>query len=340
MAAVVVVFVHAAATLQAGVLPRFGWLAVDFFFCLSGFVVAQAYEPGLATGRLTFGDFIRKRVIRLHPMILLGCAFGSLLMLSSALHSTSEPVWRVPVLAVSAAVLIPAGEAFWGDPFPVNSPYWSLLFEAVANIAWGVGFRIRTAALVTITVIAGIALASIIHAYGSAAGLGWAGAHWLRTGLARVTFSFGAGVVIYRLRLVERAPALPGLLLAAVLLALLLVGFRPIPGWANECAVILVGFPALVILGPRATAPRWSVPAWLFLGDLSYPLYALHAPTLKFVAKLNSHALHLPPAAAAVLGISLSVAVAWAALAWVDVPVRRWLSGRRRASQISAPVPA
>ena len=56
-----------------------GHIAVDFFFILSGFVISYAYDdrwtaPG--EKRLTLGNFFKRRLIRLHPMLVMGMFIG------------------------------------------------------------------------------------------------------------------------------------------------------------------------------------------------------------------------------------------------------------------------
>ena len=53
-----------------------GYLAVDFFFILSGFVVGYAYDNRWGK-TLTLGGFFRRRLIRLQPMVIMGAVFGS-----------------------------------------------------------------------------------------------------------------------------------------------------------------------------------------------------------------------------------------------------------------------
>lgn len=75
-------------------------LAVDFFFCLSGFVLANGYEQELKSGALGSRAFFLKRVVRLYPMIVVGVALGVLasqvaLTPSIALAATSRFLLRV-----------------------------------------------------------------------------------------------------------------------------------------------------------------------------------------------------------------------------------------------------
>ena len=53
-----------------------GYLAVDFFFMLSGFVIGYAYDD--RWNRMSIGTFFKRRVIRLHPMVIMGSIIGAL----------------------------------------------------------------------------------------------------------------------------------------------------------------------------------------------------------------------------------------------------------------------
>ena len=62
-----------------------GYLAVDFFFMLSGFVIGYAYDD--RWGKMKTKDFIKRRVIRLHPMVVMGAIIGAV-MFSAMLMMT------------------------------------------------------------------------------------------------------------------------------------------------------------------------------------------------------------------------------------------------------------
>src|SRR3982750_333356 len=51
-----------------------GFLAVDFFFCLSGFVIGYAYDNRI--GKMGVKEFFKSRLIRLHPLVVLGAVLG------------------------------------------------------------------------------------------------------------------------------------------------------------------------------------------------------------------------------------------------------------------------
>lgn len=327
MAALFVVFLHASEVLHVPIAPAYAALAVDFFFGLSGFVIAHAYDAALRSGRLSPAGFLKRRLIRLYPLILLGVSLGALSLLSSATHGAPQPLWRVAALVVGSATLIPVGQFFGLATFVVNSPVWSLSFEALANAAYVPLARMSAWVIAALAAAGAAVLIPLAWVHGGAEGLGFEGADWLAGGLGRVVTSFALGLLIHRLRIHERAPSLPGSVLGAALAAVLLLGLGS-PRWLSDCAAILLVFPAIVALGARASVSRWSAPVWRVLGELSFPLYALHEPLLQFADKVDNHLLHATPLAGAVFAISLSLALSWAAYRLYDVPVRRWLARR------------
>jgi len=79
VAAIIVVFFHLAEPLAASRLVNVvnhGYLAVDFFFLLSGFVIGYAYDD--RWGKITFGGFLRRRFERLQPLVVLGMTLGAI----------------------------------------------------------------------------------------------------------------------------------------------------------------------------------------------------------------------------------------------------------------------
>ena len=73
-----------------------GYLAVDFFFILSGFVIGYAYDDRWGKS-LTMKDFFKRRLIRLHPMVIMG--------VSSGLNTAFPVTGFTPLLAIVAAIV-------------------------------------------------------------------------------------------------------------------------------------------------------------------------------------------------------------------------------------------
>jgi hypothetical protein len=124
-----------------------GYLAVDFFFLLSGFVVAYAYDD--RWGKMSQWDFYKRRLVRLQPMVIMGSIIGAALFYLQfcpmfSLVATT-PVWKTLLFMVIGFTLIPVLPSMdirgWQEMHPLDGPAWSLFFEYIANILYAIGFR-------------------------------------------------------------------------------------------------------------------------------------------------------------------------------------------------------
>lgn len=301
------------------------FLAVDFFFMLSGFVIAHAYEARLsAPGSL--GGFVRDRVIRLHPLLALGSALGCAAFAIKALRA-GEPL----PFGAFAASFVPF-PVFWANMescFPINLPTWSLFWELLVNLVFALTVR-RLTNSVLIAIIAASAIAMIgvsIPARGFQVGLD---NPWLLWGIPRVCVSFFAGVLMLRLfRAGRRLPFSLGWMAPLLLLASFLLPHDHPLSWLYDPLIVFLLYP-VILMSAAATAP--ALPRLTrFSADLSYPLYVLHVPILSFVALVFAKAglTHGTPdmvRGAAILLVT--VAICYAAGLFYDVPVRRFLRAR------------
>ena len=124
-----------------------GYLAVDFFFILSGFVIGYAYDDRWT--KMTVGEFLKRRFIRLHPMVVIGALIGAVMF-----YFQGCSVWDVSTVSVGAlllatlmnALLIPATPGAEirgvGEMYPLNGPSWSLFFEYIGNILYAFFIRL------------------------------------------------------------------------------------------------------------------------------------------------------------------------------------------------------
>jgi peptidoglycan/LPS O-acetylase OafA/YrhL len=325
-----------------------GYLAVDFFFLLSGFVVAYAYDDrwgGQGAG-MSQWQFYKRRLVRLQPMIIIGGLIGAALLAFQ--HSPMFPrletvaAWQVVGVLLLSFVMIPLAPSAeirgWGEIYPLNGPQWSLFYEYVANILYAVGLRklsIRwLAGLVGVSALALIGLL-VLGPRGDVIG-GWAlDAKGIQIGLTRVMFPFFAGVLLMRLG--KRIKVRHGFALCSLLLVIALAAPR-FGGterlWVNglyEAACVILLFPLIVAIGAgEKDVEGPSLRVARFFGDLSYPLYITHYPLIYvYTAWVVDH--KIPAAQGAVVGAGVfvaAVAIAWAALKLYDEPVRRWLAGR------------
>lgn len=283
-----------------------GYLAVDLFFALSGFVIAHSYAGRLDAG-MGFGPFMRMRVARLWPMLLLGA------ILAIVLHGGHAGMLFLLPNPLSQTML-----------YPANPPYWSLLLEMIAYVAfalfWG-RIGLRGLAAIIVTSVAVLFVASRGNVPMEGLGAQW-DAFW--PGIARLGYAFGIGVAIWHFRRNSvarkstwRAWSLP--LAFAALTALI--------GQGSDSAllVIFVAVPALTWAATCWEIPHRGLAA--ALGDLSYPLYCIHVPLLATAAGFG-------------LEVGALLALPFAAL-WLDRSVdcrarsafRRWLSGAPAAAR-------
>lgn len=324
-----------------------GYLAVDFFFILSGFVIGYAYDDRWT--KMKAKDFFKRRLIRLHPMVVLGVLFGAVTFCiqgSVQWDGTPIPFSRVMCAMLLTLFLIPSlpGAASEvrgnGEMFPLNGPVWSLFFEYLGNIFYALFLRrFSTKALAAFVALSGIGLASFAIGNGSEyghMGVGWSLADYnLIGGLLRMTFSFSAGLLMVRLFKPTFVKGAFWICSAAViiLLAVPYVGDEQ-SMWTNglyDAVCILFCFPLLVYLAASGkTTDKRSSQICKFLGDISYPLYAIHYPVMYlFYAWLWKHDPHLtfaeiwPVALAVFFG---NIVLAYACLKLYDEPMRKFLT--------------
>lgn len=319
-----------------------GYLAVDFFFMLSGFVVGYAYDD--RWGTMTTMDFIKRRIIRLHPMVVMGAIIGAVVF-----YFQGCSVWDVSKVTVSAlllatvlnALLIPALPGHevrgLGEMFPLNGPSWSLFFEYIGNILYVLIIRkFSTKALGGLVVVAGCGLA-IFAIWGPlgdiCAGFSLTGTEFT-AGSLRLLFSFTAGLFLSR---VFKPFRIKGAFWICSIILVSLLAIPRIGGdenlWMNGlydtlCCVLV--FPLLVVLGASGKGGSFTNKLSKFLGDISYPLYMVHYPFIylyyAWVKNENlSFEQSLPGAAAVVIG---SIVLAYSCLNLYDIPVRKYLTQR------------
>lgn len=334
-----------------------GYLAVDFFFILSGFVIGYAYDDRLRTGRLTVRGFIRRRLIRLHPMIIAGAVIGAVAFFAGGgtkwdgTHVTTSLVMLSLLCALFMIPQVPGSPADVrgnGEMYPLNGPSWSLFFEYIGNLLYVLLIhRLPTRVLGVLTVVAGVALGWF--ALADLSGYGMLGVGWtldtvnFAGGMLRMLFPYLLGMYLAR-RFVHR-PAASGarrrgvrgwFWIASVwLLALFLVpyidGKTPVC-WngAYELFCIVVVFPAIVWIGAVTPLDNGlSRRCCDFMGRLSYPLYAVHYPVMYvFYQWLIAHEIYTLAGSwpQALLAVGVSIVLALVALKCYDEPFRRWLS--------------
>lgn len=325
-----------------------GFLAVDFFFILSGFVMGYAYDARLASGRLSTGGFIRRRLIRLHPMVVMGVLIG-LVCFGMQGFTTWEGQEVSTGMLLSALLfalfLLPTPLPFDvrgnTEAFPLNGPHWSLFFEYIGSLLYVLALRkMPTRWLKIWTAVMGIALLTnaLFSEYNSIA-YGWSSEPYnLFGGLLRLLFAYPLGLLLSRM-FSERKPA-PTCLPAFTLCTLALIALMSVPSLSTltgiqplnpiyQCLTVGVGFPAIVWLGARGSVSGGRLKAVDFLGRLSYPLYSIHYPLIYlYIHWLNTgqHPFGTSPWATPCAIFIIAIVLATTVLLCYDEPLRRWLS--------------
>jgi len=308
-----------------------GFLAVDFFFCLSGFVIAYAYDDRIA--KMGMVEFFKSRLIRLHPLVIFGSVIGLVTFFFAPFggHPEAYSTGRIIVIFLASVFMIPfpvvPDRAF--NCFGFNAPAWSLFWEYVANIVFAVVlWRVGRRLLFALAIIAAIVLCIVCYRAGNLMG-GWGkGNEW--DGGARVAFSFLAGMLVYRSNWIIKNGL--GFLGVGILLLLAFVSPFSKWNWISEPLIIIVYFPFMVALGAGANLSDGVRKFCVFAGKLSYPLYMTHYAFIWLFA--TYFAANKPGAGKLAViitcGAALLIGFAWIVMVVYDTPVRAYLSRKRK----------
>ena len=326
-----------------------GYLAVDFFFILSGFVIGYAYDDRWGKN-FTMKDFIKRRLIRLHPMVIMGAVVGAITFYiqgSVQWDGTHIGISMVMLSLLCTIFFIPAmpGVGYEvrgnGEMFPLNGPCWSLFFEYIGNILYALFIRrLSNKALTIVVVLLGVALASFaifnVSGYGNI-GVGWTldGVNFIG-GLLRMLFPFSMGMLLSRN---FKPMKLRGAFWICTLVMIALFAVPYFEGTESICTngiyeafCIIIAFPILLWIGASGTTTdKKSTQICKILGDISYPIYVIHYPFMYlFYAWLIKNQLFT-------LGETWQVALcvyawnilfAYLCLKLYDEPVRKYLAKR------------
>lgn len=303
-----------------------GFLGVDFFFMLSGFVIAAAYSERLATGSLSLREFCLRRYERLWPMLVVGTMFG---LTAALFHNLSHPreaysLVGLSLLAASSLLLVPQVKSIAVDntAFPLNTVVWSLFFEVLANLVYAALARfigLRSAVALATTGLTGMLI------FGTEGG---GSLPDLCLGIPRVLFGFFAGVSLWKLQSRGSLKAVPRFGLAALALPLLAITFIPFQIHGLCFVAVALVFLALIASGAQDNPSGLALNTCVVLGATSYPFYLIHRPLLYIVPGLAKKLMPMEGVGygmAVVATLSVSLALSLALEKFYEIPVRRWL---------------
>lgn len=325
-----------------------GYLAVDFFFILSGFVIGYAYDDRWKT-TMGIKEFLKRRLIRLHPMVIMGAVLGAVTFYIQGCEQWNGTQVAFPMLLLAMFLsffmipALPGGVSEVrgnGEMFPLNGPSWSLFFEYIGNILYALLLRrFSTKALAFLVGLAGLGLAAFavfdFSGYGHL-GVGWTLAEYnFPGGFLRLLFSFSAGLLMSRIFKPVPVRGAFGICSLAlfVLLALPHVGGEEAL-WMNgmyDAVCVIFIFPLLVWVGASGkTTDKVTYGICKFFGDISYPVYIIHYPFMYlFYAWLWKEGLTFSQTwQVAWLLFFGDILLAYLCLKLYDEPVRKWLSRR------------
>jgi peptidoglycan/LPS O-acetylase OafA/YrhL len=294
-------------------------------------------------------NFFKRRIIRLHPMVILGVVLGvvSFFIQGSVRWDGSHvAVSMVMIAMLMNLFLIPAWPGCSadvrgnGEMYSLNGPNWSLFFEYIGNIIYAFFIRrLSTRWLTVLVVVLGISLTSFgvfnFSGFGHL-GVGWTLADYnLPGGFLRMMFSYSMGLLLSRIFKPYAVRGAFWLCTVAIFLLLLVPHVGDSTSWWKnglyDSFCIVVAFPILLYLGASGkTTDKHSSAICKFLGDISYPLYVVHYPSMYLFfawvwgAKLTFLQVW-PVAIALIIG---NVILAYICLKLYDEPVRRWLANK------------
>lgn len=346
VAALMVVWFHifeAFATSHLDQRINHGYLAVDFFFILSGFVIGYAYDD--RWGRMGVWEFCKRRLVRLHPMVVMGTLIGAAMFYTQGCEVWDVSLISIGTLAVATlmgALMIPASLGTEvrgvGEMYPLNGPSWSLMFEYIGNIFYALLLhRLSTRALRTLVVTMGCALATyaIFGPLGDlCVGFSMDGVNMIG-GSLRLLFAFPMGLLLSR---IFRPVKVNGAFWIGTAAIIVLAAVPRLGGeqrlWLNGIydTICCVGiFPLIVYLAASGrTTDRTTSAVCKFLGDISYPLYMIHYPFIYlYYAWVKNNSLTFGESVwGALLLFFGCIVLAYLCLRLYDIPVRGYLTKR------------
>lgn len=362
VAAMIVVAFHLFETYSPGVTGQIlnhGYLAVDFFFVLSGFVIGYAYDDRWSKGMGTW-TFFKRRLIRLHPLLIMGTLVGAALFFFTGDHPDFPLVnntewWQVLLVMAFCFTLLPLPSTMdirgWAETNPLNGAIWSLQWEYIANILYAFVLRRLSKVFLGVLVAVGAVLTIILclnidvtgwlsareYATNTVIG-GWSTTpEQLQIGVTRLLYPFLCGLLLSRmpkLRIhISNGFWWCSLMIAAILVVPRIGGANPENFWMNglyEAVAILVLFPLIVCIGAGSSEMGGkSFRVCKFLGDISYPLYVTHYPLVYLQMSFATTHADAPLGVHVMVAVSLfliAVGMAYAFLKLYDLPLRKWLS--------------
>ena len=338
-----------------------GYLAVDFFFVLSGFVIGYAYDD--RWDKMTTWGFFKRRLTRLHPMVIAGTLVGAALFFFSSGYfpkTLEVEAWKFALCFVMGLLILPCPNSLdirgWGELNSFNGPQWTLTFEYIGNILYAFILR-RLPKIVLAILCVCCAFFTLDLTLGwDVFGLfpdgpqytvigGWSlTSQQIYIGFTRLLYPFLCGLLISRILPGHRSESNPSgspihlrggfwwcsLALVAVFSIPCIGGHYGVPDGIFQAACILLLFPLIVLTGAGSvTTDKKSTAVCKWLGDISYPIYITHYPIMYMQMGWVADHPDAPVWMHVMVNLGvifMSIILAWGLLKAYDLPLRRWLT--------------
>jgi peptidoglycan/LPS O-acetylase OafA/YrhL len=333
-----------------------GYLAVDFFYVLSGFILGYAYDD--RWNRMSLWDFYKRRLIRLHPMVIAGSLIGACYYFlgegSNCPNIESVKPYYFFLTIIMNLLMIPTPVEMdirgWGETNSFNGPNWTLSYEYLINILYSLVIRrlhtiiIGILALLSSLLLVNLALNFDIfkvmqeresNKYTVIGGWSLTSCE-LYIGFTRLFYPFFAGYLVYRLKLKIKIPC------SFIICSLILIIFLCFPRVGSgdyayfngiyEASVIILIFPLVIMIGAGDnTNNEIIIKICKFLGDISYPIYITHYPIIYMNSGWTAY--HMDDSLFNKIMLSIGSFVimmfnAYSLVELYDKPVRKWLADK------------
>jgi peptidoglycan/LPS O-acetylase OafA/YrhL len=291
VAAIAVLGFHMHLYFGRQVFPQ-GYLAVDFFFMLSGFVLTYAYQNRLDNGSSTI-SFFKLRVARLYPLYLVGLATGFLYNFIQNLAGKGVlSVTNILVLLLAGLFMLPAVPEFMpAGPtiFPLNFPTWSLFYEIAANLFHALFLRRRNWIFLLSTIF--VSGSAVVYSAVKFERLDFgADRSYFLYGFPRVIFSYTVGILLFRVwRSGKLRPNIPPIVSVLLLLSTLAAPIPHVFTVGYDLLIVIFVFPVLLLVSASSQPPSYLITLFQMLGISSYALYVLHRPMADFFKMVWFH---------------------------------------------------
>ncbi len=283
-----------------------GYLAVDFFFVLSGFVISYSYDDRWE--EMSLWNFIKRRFIRLHPYVIFGTFFGSLIFYFQDCENfpliKNCKFYQVLICLIWGITIIPIPSYFdirgWKETNPLNGVIWTLQLEYFGNFIYAILIR-RISNLILLILIFFSCILTFILCFNfdffnilkernelsyTVIG-GWSlNLCHIFIGFVRLLYPFLIGIYISRKKLLIKTkyPFFGCCFLICLSLGMPFVGNEYIrfTNGIYDFFVIIFVFPLIVSIGAGTEIDDNNFISKIcnLLGEISYPIYITHYPLI------------------------------------------------------------